>query len=382
MDEYVFRHRLFRHSIPVCQEMLRLFPDCVYQSHSWHCTGESHAVRRVPSPLWQCHNHKLNGLCSAHTCLYTFLQSPLHLEGRGRRRRLLYCCRFPYQNHEDNLHLTVSGIFRHFHPFYEFCILLAPKAVHLIEGTKYNIECFDIVGIKPNVLHRTYYPQGDPCKRIIIRFNIPTHDTESLPDLKRIFSIFDTPVPIFRFSPEINKEIFEPINDIYMLGKAPSDISNFQIHLNFMEFLSLIYKHRNDNVYTNAAPENSIEGKTYSITSYIHTHYGDNLSLNFISSHFYINNYYLSHQFKEITGFTLTDYIHMTRVRNVQTMLLSTDTPITDIAIQCGFSSFSQFNRVFRKHVGISPSEYRKNGNCKAGTNMFQAQSITRRSKS
>ena len=50
----------------------------------------------------------------------------------------------------------------------------------------------------------------------------------------------------------------------------------------------------------------------------------------------------------------------MTRVRNVQAVLLRGDTPITEAALGCGFTSFSQFNRVFRKHIGMTPSEYRR----------------------
>ena len=63
---------------------------------------------------------------------------------------------------------------------------------------------------------------------------------------------------------------------------------------------------------------------------------------------------------KDTTGFTLTDYIQMTRVRNVQSLLINTDIPITDAALTCGFTSFSQFNRVFRKHIGMAPSQFRK----------------------
>ena len=50
----------------------------------------------------------------------------------------------------------------------------------------------------------------------------------------------------------------------------------------------------------------------------------------------------------------------MTRVRNVQSLLVSTQMPITEVAAPCGFNSFSQFNRVFRKHTGLSPSQFRK----------------------
>ena len=50
----------------------------------------------------------------------------------------------------------------------------------------------------------------------------------------------------------------------------------------------------------------------------------------------------------------------MTRVRNIQSLLINTRVPITEAALSCGFASFSQFNRVFQKHIGMSPSQYRK----------------------
>ncbi|MEK5234313.1 helix-turn-helix domain-containing protein [Paenibacillus sp. FSL L8-0470] len=41
-------------------------------------------------------------------------------------------------------------------------------------------------------------------------------------------------------------------------------------------------------------------------------------------------------------------------------MLIITRQKISDIAGQCGFNSFSQFNRVFNKLSGMSPSAFRK----------------------
>ena len=45
----------------------------------------------------------------------------------------------------------------------------------------------------------------------------------------------------------------------------------------------------------------------YSVTSYIHAHYFEDLSLDTLAQKFYISSCYLSHQFKDVTGFTLTD---------------------------------------------------------------------------
>jgi YesN/AraC family two-component response regulator len=132
------------------------------------------------------------------------------------------------------------------------------------------------------------------------------------------------------------------------------------IHIKFIEFLTMLFLNQEHNKYANQTEMTSMEKKMYSIASYIHAHYTEDLSLESLAQRFYISSCYLSHQFKDVTGFTLTDYMQMTRVRNVQALLINTQIPITEAALSCGFSSFSQFNRVFQKHIGKSPSQFRK----------------------
>ena len=52
----------------------------------------------------------------------------------------------------------------------------------------------------------------------------------------------------------------------------------------------------------------------------------------------------------------------LNRIRNVQYLLLNTTKKISQLAEECGFTSFSQFNRIFQKYCGQSPSQFRKNG--------------------
>lgn len=260
----------------------------------------------------------------------------------------------------DERSYSINMEFQHFHQFYEMCIFLDDKAGHLIDGVWFDMRCCDIVALRPSLLHKTFYPEGQPSKRLIIQFSIPPMISAFENCMKSVYSIFEGDCPIYRFEDPYKKAVLEKLNDIYYLSQNPNELTDLAIHNKFIEFLSLIYLYRDKNVYSNRSDFDNITNKVYSITAYIHSHFTEDISLESVSREFFISSYYLSHQFKRITGFTLTDYVQLTRVRNAQTLLLSTDKPITDIAFLCGFSSFSQFNRVFNKFLHLSPSAFRK----------------------
>lgn len=250
--------------------------------------------------------------------------------------------------------------FQHFHPFYELCIPLCPNAVHFIEGIPCEVQAFDIVGISPNRLHKTQYPAGRPCKRLIIRFNMPAYVSGLSNEYEQLLGIFNRKMPIFRFDSELQRRLCAKLNDIYQLATKDDPMRNLIIHQKFIEFLILLYLNQGSNIYTNESDLSELEQKIYSVAGYIHSHYPENLTLERLARLHDLSPSYLSHRFKEVTGFSVTDYIQMTRVRNVQALLINTRTPITEIPEPCGFNSFSQFNRVFRKYIGIAPSKYRK----------------------
>lgn len=257
--------------------------------------------------------------------------------------------------------------FQHFHTFYELCILLSPHATHFLEGKPYELRAFDIMGLRPNVLHRTQYPAGEPSRRLIIQFSLP-RGAEGLGNVYELLvGVFDQEVPVFRYERELQEKIFRKLNDIFLLAKKTDPLRDLMIHQKFIEFLTLLYLNREKNLYSDETELSPMEKKIYSVTAYIHSHYAEELTLEGLSQRFYISSCYLSHRFRDVTGFTVTDYIQMTRIRNVQSLLLNSRIPITEAASRCGFASFSQFNRVFQKHIGMSPTEFRKKHQMLAG---------------
>jgi AraC-like DNA-binding protein len=265
------------------------------------------------------------------------------------------CYFFDYDKRSQSVNME----FPHFHIFHEMMILLSPKANHFVEGKCYDMIANDIILLPPSVLHQSVYPPGAPSDRIIIGFMLPKQDNYTS-GYREILSIFNTVQPIYRFHREEQNLLFSRLNDITEISQNVKNpgVRSLMIHCKFMEFLFLLYNIREHNQYVPSS-ENGPKDKMYAITNYIHTHYGETISLASIADTFYISPYYLSHRFKEVTGYTVVQYIQLTRIKNAQYLLLNSSNKITQISEQTGFSSFTQFNRVFRKFCGMSPSDYK-----------------------
>lgn len=97
------------------------------------------------------------------------------------------------------------------------------------------------------------------------------------------------------------------------------------------------------------------------IKEYIDSHYHEPLSLQEIGNALNISPYYLSHVFKDMSGYSPIQYLLRRRLGEAQTLLISTELPIIDIALMTGFDTQNYFNAQFTKHVGVSPKRYRDN---------------------
>lgn len=84
------------------------------------------------------------------------------------------------------------------------------------------------------------------------------------------------------------------------------------------------------------------------------------LKVDEISESFNISPNYLGKYFKKQTGETLQEYISNYKLRLIEARLLNSDMRINEIADELNFSDESHLNKVFRKHKGINPTEFRK----------------------
>jgi YesN/AraC family two-component response regulator len=71
------------------------------------------------------------------------------------------------------------------------------------------------------------------------------------------------------------------------------------------------------------------------------------------------STFYFCKMFKKVTGLHFTDYASRVRIESAKNLLLNPNLRISEIAYEAGFQSLTHFNRVFKKILGQSPTEYR-----------------------
>ncbi len=93
---------------------------------------------------------------------------------------------------------------------------------------------------------------------------------------------------------------------------------------------------------------------------YINNNINEDLSLDYLANRVYLSNYYLSRLFKKEVGVTISSYIIHKKMENAKKLLLETDKNILEISTFLNFKEQTYFCKVFKTHVGVSPTEFRK----------------------
>lgn len=96
-------------------------------------------------------------------------------------------------------------------------------------------------------------------------------------------------------------------------------------------------------------------------TEYIQEHYKEDISLDDIARAVYLSPNHLSKIFTEANGMSISQYLIEYRLEMARYYLSSTDKSITEIALECGFGSFSSFSRSWKRYFGLNPREFKKN---------------------
>ena len=92
---------------------------------------------------------------------------------------------------------------------------------------------------------------------------------------------------------------------------------------------------------------------------YINTHFRENLTLDDVAEFAGFSRYYFSRSFRKQTGYTFKDYLIQKRLQVAMDLLIRSNIPMQEVAVESGFGSVATFNRAFKEKKGCTPTQYR-----------------------
>lgn len=84
------------------------------------------------------------------------------------------------------------------------------------------------------------------------------------------------------------------------------------------------------------------------------------LDLDALAARHHVSRYYLAHIFKQVTGYSLKEYLSLCRISFAIQQLASSTQSVREVAEASGFHDMSNFSRAFKERMGLSPSDFRK----------------------
>ena len=112
-----------------------------------------------------------------------------------------------------------------------------------------------------------------------------------------------------------------------------------------------------------AAGKSEKQNRTVSkILDWAESNFSENVTLADMARVGNLNEKYLCRLFKNYTSMTPIEYINSLRIENACHLMIHSNFSVTDAALESGFNDSSYFTKLFKRHKGITPSEYKKRG--------------------
>ena len=157
----------------------------------------------------------------------------------------------------------------------------------------------------------------------------------------------------------------DAIMEVYTLLLSLSSLKDgFSSFMQFMEILDILSRSEGARTLatTSYAKENLGEDsrRILKVKDYIDNNYGEEIKLGTLAGLACMSEAAFSRFFKLHTGRTVSDYIIDIRMGYATRMLIDTTDTVADISFRCGYNNLSNFNRMFRRKKGCTPTEFRE----------------------
>lgn len=273
---------------------------------------------------------------------------------------------------KENFHFTKSMPFLfyetkdrqemiHSHDCLELNYIIDGEGYYLIENKSYEIKPGDIFVINNMEHHMAVHEKSLSMLVFVFDQSFVWEASDEYDYLKPFFQRGHS------FSNRITEEAgqYEQIKDaiFHMKEEYVLQETGWELITKswLMVTLALLYRYYSACDALDKEIRNSSYERIRSVVEYIHENFAEELTLSELADIVHMNKTYLSTCFSNGMHMKVFDYIELVRVNQAKVLLKTTDQSVLDIALQCGFKSSSYFARIFKRTMGVTPMQYRKN---------------------
>ena len=269
---------------------------------------------------------------------------------------------------------------RHVHETIELHFILEGQRLMFVDRETYRLSPHSAIVVNHNLIHKTSTAPGFPPDHhnFILQLDRSRFDQILRVAGLRGFDDFgDRFNGVATFNDSDWRLILAVISEFKAMceedkmGAAVSmEDAHAFLYLQALELASIFAKARrrllhaeleaNQKVVPETVVKTGVHQKVHEVALYLQTHIHESVSLEELAQRFFMSRSYLTRSFRNVTGFSVVEYMTYIRIQKAQQLLRESDRSITEIADLCGFGNITYFEKVFKTTTGHTPVQYRK----------------------
>lgn len=240
---------------------------------------------------------------------------------------------------------------KEFHAFHEIFLLIGDTATFASDSLVDTISTMSLLIIPKHQFHQfDHVGEEEKYHRYVLQF-------DAVEGLEEIILSVCNRVKLIRNIDPATMLIFKKMEQLFPDNKSRYD-KQILLDAFFTELLIDLKYRYVETAITKSEPDPTIS----KMLEFIHANYLSELTIKAIAEHLSFSETYVSHKFKQVMHISVYKYILQKKLMHAHSLISSGMLP-THAAIACGFDNYSGFYKMYKKYLGVSPSNTKRHNN-------------------